>query len=121
MFGLKGWREKKEVEDQRVEDGFVRVASVAEVPPGRGKVVMMRGREVALFNTDGRFHAIDNICPHSYRPIGTLGFDGKLVTCLWHGLTFNVETGECPEAPHYRVQRYRVWVENEDIFLVPPE
>ena len=120
VFGLRGWIEKKKVEDKWVENGFVRVASVEEVPPGTGKVVVMRGREVGLFNSAGRFHAIDNICPHSYRPIGTLAFKGNLVTCLWHGLKFDVATGACPEAPHYRVQNYRVRVEAEDIFLAPP-
>lgn len=121
MTRLRRWlgRGRKPGGGERRAEGapFVRVASVDEVPPGTGKVVMFWGREVGLFNLNGRVEAIDNICPHSARPIGTLGFDGNAVTCLWHGLTFNLDTGMCPEAPHYRVKKYRVQVTDGEIFL----
>jgi len=42
----------------------VRVASVREVPPGSGKVVVVQGHAVALFNVDGRFFAVSNTCLH---------------------------------------------------------
>ena len=47
-------------------DEFVEVAATSEIPTGGQLVVMTRGREVALFNVDGRVHAIDNICSHEY-------------------------------------------------------
>ena len=50
--------------------GFARVASIAEVPAGTGKVVEVEGRTVALFNVDGTFHAIDNECLHRGGPLG---------------------------------------------------
>ena len=96
---------------------MIRVASLEEVPPGTGKVVTMMGREVGIFNVNGEIRAIDNICPHSARPIGSLGFDGKDVTCLWHGLKFDLETGICPAAPHYQLRRYPVRIRDAEIFL----
>ena len=121
MFDLKRWMGKKRGEGEGRPEGFTRVASVADIPPGTGKVVTVMGREVGLFNVDGRFHAIDNICPHNYRPIGTLEFNENRIPCLWHGFTFNVETGACAEAPHFQVQRYRVRVEGEGVFVALQE
>ncbi len=93
------------------------VASVNEVPPGTGKVVVVKGQEVGIFNVEGNIHAINNICPHNYRPIGTAEIEGSEVTCLWHSFKFNLKTGICFDAPQYRLRRYHVEVENGNIFI----
>ena len=43
---------------------WYRVASVAEVPPGRVKTVTAGTHSMALTNIDGEFTAMDNRCPH---------------------------------------------------------
>ena len=117
MFDLKRWIRKKRDDVEFKPEGFTFVGSVSDLPSGKGKVVMVKGREIGLFNVGGRFFAIDNICPHNYRPIGTLEFNKNRITCLWHGFTFNVETGECVEAPHFQAKRYRVLVEEKGVFV----
>ena len=52
-----------------VMEGFQRVATVEEIPPGRVKVVKVNERDIAVFNIDGRFHAIYNSCPHEGGPL----------------------------------------------------
>ena len=49
-------------------DPRVRVAAVAEIPPGEGRVFEVKGKTLALFNVDGRFYATDNECPHRGGP-----------------------------------------------------
>ena len=44
---------------------FVTVAKVSDLKEGEGKVVEANGKEIALFNVDGTFYAIDN--KHSIR------------------------------------------------------
>ncbi len=90
-----------------------------EVPPGTGKLVMMMGREIGLFNVGGRIEAIDNICPHNQRPIGTDGIRGGTLTCFWHNLTFDLESGACPEAPHFKIRKYPVRIRQDEIFVSP--
>ena len=128
MFKLSRWRPKgRRRTVQAAPDGagrnpgFTRVASLREVPPGAGKLVTMRGREVGLFNVGGRIEAIDNTCPHNQRPIGTDGFRGGAVTCFWHNLTFDLESGACAEAPHFKVRKYRVRVREQEIYVSPDE
>ena len=96
---------------------FFRVAAAADIPPGTGKVVVVMGREVGLFNAGGTFRAIDNICPHNFRPIGAVDFDGKVVTCLWHGLGFDVEDGRCLQTTEFCVETYPVRVEDGQVMV----
>ena len=39
--------------------GFVKVAAVAEIASGAGKVVQAGGKAVAVFNAGGTFYALD--------------------------------------------------------------
>ena len=114
---FRGLFEKENSTLEEPRNRFLEVASKKDVPPGRGKVVVVMGREIGLFNVDGQIEAIDNTCPHSVRPIGNVEFDGQMVTCLWHGLRFNVMNGECLEAPHYKAKKYPVQVEGDRIFV----
>ena len=49
---------------------------------------------VALFNVDGRFYALDGVCPHAGGPLGEGALRGTVVTCPWHGWQFDVVSGE---------------------------
>ena len=98
---------------------FFRVASIREVPPGKGKLVTMMGREIGLFNVAGRIEALDNVCPHNQRPIGTEGISGATLTCFWHNLTFDLESGVCTEAPHFKIRKYPVRIREDEIYVSP--
>jgi nitrite reductase (NADH) small subunit/3-phenylpropionate/trans-cinnamate dioxygenase ferredoxin subunit len=99
----------------RPHQEFHPAARVEEVPPGTGTVVRIRGRDVALFNVEGTFHAIDNMCPHAGAPIGVRRFDGRIVTCGYHGMRFDVTTGQCPDAAGYCAETYEVRVVGEQV------
>ncbi len=96
---------------------FVRVASVSEIPAGEGKVVELNGEEVAVFNVDGAFHAIHNLCKHQGGPLGEGELDGCIVTCPWHDWTYDVTSGVSPEDPDCTVDRYEVKVAGDDILI----
>ena len=64
---------------------FIKVAKVAEVPEGSGKLVEAGGKQIALFNAGGKFYAIDNACKHRGGPLAEGELDGTTMTCPWHG------------------------------------
>ncbi len=99
---------------------FVRVASVSEIPPGQGKVVDLNGRAIAVFNCDGTFYAIDNTCKHQGGPLGEGELAGRVVTCPWHGWTYDVSTGISPDDPDCSVDRFEVKVQGEDVMVGMP-
>lgn len=63
-----------------------------EVPPGTGKVLDLDGVEIALFNVDGVFHALENACA-SGGSIGEGTLRGHVVACPLEGETYDVRTG----------------------------
>ncbi len=72
---------------------FKYVTTTAEIPIGGAKAFVVGEREIAVFNIDGTFHAIDNSCPHQGGPLAEGSLDGNVVSCPWHGWCFDVTTG----------------------------
>ena len=101
------------------EGKLVTVGRVEDVPEGRGATVELHGgRELALYHIEGRFHAIENFCPHKGAPLA----DGQLcehsVTCDLHGWRFDVRTGACLNRPGDSIESYEVVIEDGWIKVV---
>jgi nitrite reductase (NADH) small subunit len=100
-----------------VAAGKTKVAEVADVPDGQGRVVDVAGRTLAIFNVGGRFYAIDNTCPHRGGPLGEGDIEGSLVICPWHGWRWDVTTGANANNPAVRVACFPVSVEAGSVFV----
>ena len=96
---------------------FVKVASTSDLKPGENKVVNVDGTDVALFNVDGEFFAINNTCLHRGGPLGEGFLEGDVVTCPWHGWRYNVKTGQNAMIPTAKVQNYKVKIEDNNIMV----
>ena len=95
---------------------FVKVAKTAEIEPGGARLVEVNGKQIALFNVEGQFFAIDNTCSHKGGPLTEGEVSGHVVTCPWHSGRFDVRTGEVVGPPPQRaVTRYGVRVTGSDI------
>jgi nitrite reductase/ring-hydroxylating ferredoxin subunit len=100
---------------------LVRVASVGEIPVGRGKSVEVDGVPLAVFNTGGgQYHALEGSCPHEGGPLGDGVLLGGSVVCPWHGFDFDVRTGACNVALDLSVAVYPVSVTGSDILVELP-
>lgn len=95
-----------------------------QIPPGQQpplggrKLIRAKNKEIALFNLEGVFYAIDNSCPHSTGPLVEGHLYGTTVTCPWHGSQFDVTTGQCQAGPALqRVTTYPVRVEDNVLFI----
>lgn len=95
----------------------VRVAATGEVPAGEGRVVEVGGKSVALFNVDGRYYAIDNVCPHRGGPLGEGDLDGQVVSCPWHAWRFDVATGANVNNPAVKAGCYAVTEEGGGVYV----
>lgn len=100
---------------------FITVARVADIPPGTGRTVEVKGVWIALFNVDGTFYAIDNACPHAGGPLGEGTLTGRVVTCPWHGWKFSVVSGQREDNPDFEVACCLVRIEGESVQIsLPP-
>ncbi|NQU09221.1 Rieske 2Fe-2S domain-containing protein [bacterium] len=93
----------------------VQVANTQDLKPGECKMVEVDGCEIALCNVDGKFHAIDNTCPHQGGPLGEGIMEGKEVVCPWHGWRFDVTTGLCATIPTLNNKVFECTVEGDEV------
>ena len=100
---------------------YVEVASVEQLPPGRGTVVTVEGKDVALFNVDGTVYAIKDACLHQGMSLGTSKLEGKIVTCRGHGWRCDVTTGSTHPVPGIGVAAYPVKVVEGKILVAIDE
>jgi nitrite reductase/ring-hydroxylating ferredoxin subunit len=94
---------------------LIRVAGTADIAPGSGTTVEAGGKSLAVFNVNGSYHVIDNDCVHRGGPLGEGELEGPIVTCPWHGWTYDVTTGKGVSNPAACVKSYPVTVEGTDI------
>ena len=93
------------------------IAEVSELPAGQGRVVEVAGRQIALFNVDGTFRAIENMCPHRGGPLGDGMLVGTMVTCPWHGWQFDCATGKSARNPAVGVACFPTTVEGTTVYV----
>jgi len=95
-----------------VVDSRVKVAMANEISPGEGRVVEAGGRTLALFNVDGRFYAIDNVCLHRGGPLGEGDLEGTIVRCPWHAWRWDVTSGANVNNPAVKMACFPVTVDD---------
>ncbi|MDG5776543.1 Rieske (2Fe-2S) protein [Haloarculaceae archaeon H-GB2-1] len=109
------------------------VCPVADLPPGERTIVTVEGIEIGVFNVDGEFHALRNVCPHKRAPLcqgTTMGLrtaetpddvsverEGEILKCPWHGWEFDVTDGHLVVDPNgMRARTYDVSIADCDGF-----
>lgn len=86
--------------------------------PGKRALIEAEGKSLALFNVNGRFHAIDDSCPHQGASLCGGKLEGEVIQCCAHGLRFNLNTGYLLNSTVLKVGRYPVEREGEGLFIV---
>jgi len=101
---------------------FIKVATVDEIPVNGSKLVEVDDVRVALFNLNGEFYAIEDICTHDGGPLveGTI-VNGCEVKCPRHGARFDIRTGAAISFPAFEpTASYAVRVEGNDVWIESP-
>ncbi len=109
------------------------VERVEEFPPGTRRIVEINGRSIGVFNVNGNYVAILNLCPHEFAPVClgrvsgttlpsvpnefTWGREGEILACPWHGWEFDLLNGECL-TDRRRLHRFPVVIENAMVYII---
>jgi 3-phenylpropionate/trans-cinnamate dioxygenase ferredoxin subunit len=80
---------------------WVDVAKAEEFPPGTSVTVDLEDRVVAVFNVEGEFYAIEDLCTHDGGDLASGELEGDEIVCPRHGARFSVRTGEVLAPPAY--------------------
>jgi len=81
--------------------GWVSVCRAEELRPGAHRVIDVDGTAVAVFNVEGAFHAIEDVCTHDGGDLAGGEVEGDQVICPRHGARFCIRTGAALSAPAY--------------------
>jgi nitrite reductase/ring-hydroxylating ferredoxin subunit len=92
---------------------LVRVADVEELPPGKGKTLAIDGREITVYNQEGRYVATGT---HRTRVAGTV-----TSTCEMPGMHFDLGIGDSPDRLRIGELHYEVQVQEGGIFVLVEE
>jgi 3-phenylpropionate/trans-cinnamate dioxygenase ferredoxin subunit len=101
---------------------LVKVATVDEVPLNGSKLVEVDNVRIALFNLNGEFYAIEDVCTHDGGPLveGEI-VNGHEVRCPRHGARFDIRTGAALSFPAFEPTiAYDVYIQGEDLLIESP-
>ena len=95
------------------------VAPLSEFGSGQSRLVNINGTDVAIFNLNGEYFAIEDICSHDGAPMLGSGLEpedvleGDQIICPRHGARFCIRTGAALCPPAYEpVARFPVRISN---------
>ncbi|MDH3400921.1 MAG: non-heme iron oxygenase ferredoxin subunit [Chromatiales bacterium] len=80
---------------------WIDVTSEADLAPGEFEVLELDECVLALFNLDGMYYAIEDICTHDNEELTGGPIDGDQIICPRHGARFCIRTGKALTAPAY--------------------
>lgn len=120
--------------DDSIDDRLHYVAPVAAFDDTNRVIATVNGREIGIFEIEEEFYGLSNFCVHQGGPScegqisgtvtetedGELTYekDGELVSCPWHGWTFDIKTGRLDARPEdYRLPTYDVEVINDEVYV----
>jgi 3-phenylpropionate/trans-cinnamate dioxygenase ferredoxin subunit len=93
-----------------------RVCSKSELAPG--SVKRLDEPPVAVFNVDGSYFAVSDVCTHEWARLSDGEFEGETVICPLHGACFSLSTGEALSLPATEpVEIFAVVLQGDDIFV----
>ncbi len=80
---------------------WIPVASVEAFPPGTRRTLDVEGLPVAVYNVEGRYFAIGDICTHELECLSDGLLEGLEIVCPRHGAHFSLVTGMALSPPAY--------------------
>ena len=100
-----------------ISSNFVKVANLDELDEGKPKAVRVEGQSVALFKHNGNIYATDNQCPHMGYPLTRGRVRGGVLTCDWHGWSYDMGGGGCFTGGCDDLSTFPVEVREDEIYI----
>jgi len=101
---------------------FVKVATVADIPPGERMWFDFDEETLVVFNVDGAFYCIADLCTHDDGPLEDGELHGFAIECPRHGAEFDIRTGAVLSMPAVApVPTFQVKVEGGDLYVESPD
>ena len=95
---------------------WITVARAEELAPGERRVTEVDDTQIAVFNLDGQYYALEDVCTHDGGQLTGGTVEGDQIVCPRHGARFCIRSGAALSAPAYEPTRtFPVRVENGQV------
>ena len=96
----------------------IKTLITSEISLNSSKVINLGDKQIALFNHEGEYYALDDMCSHAEASLSEGDVYDCKVECPLHGAEFDLKTGDAVTLPATKpVNKYKVDVEDDYIFL----
>ncbi|HVK99677.1 MAG TPA: Rieske 2Fe-2S domain-containing protein [Dongiaceae bacterium] len=72
----------------------IKAAQASSIVEGKNHCVKLENQKILLVRHKGTIHALENRCPHVGLSLEKGKVENGVITCPWHGSSFDVATGE---------------------------
>ena len=92
---------------------WINAVAETDLKPGEHTVIEIEDAAIVLFNLDGEFYALEDVCTHDGSEIASGCIVGGSIECPRHGARFDIKTGEVTAPPAYEpIDTFPVQVTN---------
>jgi 3-phenylpropionate/trans-cinnamate dioxygenase ferredoxin subunit len=96
--------------------GWVTVARRDELAVGQWRTADVDGTQIVVFNVDGEYHALEDVCTHDGGQLTGGHVEGAEIVCPRHGARFCIRTGKALSAPAYEpTAKFPVRIEDDNV------
>lgn len=97
---------------------WVEALALTAVPEGDVIAVKLDGKELAVYEVDGKVYATDNLCTHGHARLSDGFLEGHEIECPLHQGRFDVCTGKALCAPLSQdIKTYPVKIEDGKVLI----
>jgi nitrite reductase (NADH) small subunit len=96
---------------------FHRVGSLAALRSAGRLTATIAGRKIVVFALADKVVATNARCPHNRGPLHEGDIEGTIISCPWHGYSFDLATGACADDAALVLERFEVQLRDDDILV----
>jgi nitrite reductase/ring-hydroxylating ferredoxin subunit len=115
------------------------VAKIADFKDGERRIIFVGDNEIGVFRHEGEFYAYSNFCLHQGGPacegltiakveerlrpdktsMGLYFSETEMhFVCPWHGMEYNIKTGECASDRRLKLKKYEIVRKGDDVYVL---
>ncbi len=99
------------------------VTRITAVPEGEARGFTVARTEIVLCNVEGEIYALQGYCSHEELPLDGGEVEDGVLTCEWHGATFDCRSGRVLGPPaSINLKTFPARVDGEGrVFVILPD
>ena len=102
-----------------LEDGFVDVCAVDDIPENEAFGCELSGEKIAVVRWEGKISVVSGVCQHQNGPLAEGRFIKGCLTCPWHGYQYYPDSGESPPPFTEKIPTFDVQVQDGRVLVNP--